>query len=178
MKLRSIIKTKKSGFEDVFFVMIILFAVIIALLVINKAWTEIKSPLDTGLTSAMPSDTSVNITTTLDSVSSTTVLFDKLIPFLVIGLFAFVMLGAAIYADNPIMIFVAIIILAVAILLGAIYSNVYHQFAESDSFASTTDNFPISDIYMKFLPYIIFIMAIGIGAMVMYLKSNKGGGRL
>ena len=175
MKLTPIkIKTKKSGFEDSFFVMIVLMGVILFILILSKVWSEMRTPLDEGLTGALPDGSGVNITQTFDKISSTTTLFDKLIPFLLIGLFGFILIGAAVYMQHPIMIFVGIIILAVAILLGAIYSNVYHQIAETDEFADTTAKFPISNNVMQFLPYIIFIMFIGILAAVIW--SRKTGG--
>jgi len=171
-------RIKKSGFEDMFFVIVVLFAVIIFILVLAKVWGDIKTPLNDGLIGVMPDDTSVNITKTLDEVTSTTNLFDKLLPFLLIGLFGFVMIGASIYTQHPILIFVGIIIIAVAILLGAIYSNIYHQIAETDEFASTTADFSISDKYMEYLPFFLFLMAIGIGAMVMYLRKSGGAAGL
>ena len=151
------IKTKKSGFEDSFFVMIVLMGVILFILILAKVWDEMKDPLDDGLTGALPADSGVNVTQTFDKISSTTRLFDVLMPFLLIGLFAFILIGASVYMQHPLMIFVGIIILAVAILLGAIYSNIYHSISETDEFSATTDDFPISDKIMEFLPYIIFI---------------------
>jgi len=178
--IRSLIqkRTRKSGFEDMFFVIAVIFTVVIFILILSKAWGEIEPNLDESLTNAMPASSSVNASETLDDVTSTTQLFDKLLPFLLIGLFGFVMLGAAIYANHPILIFVGVIIIAVAILLGVVYSNVYHQIADDSEFKPTTDNFPISDMYMKFLPYFLFIMAIGIGAMVMWLRKGGGTGTL
>jgi len=167
-------RIKKGGFEDVFFVLVIIFTIVIFILILAKVWGDVKNPLNEGLIGVMPSDTSVNITETLDDVTSTTNMFDKLLPFLLIGLFGFVMVGASMYTQHPILIFIGIIIIAVAVLLGAIYSNIYHQIAETDEFASTTDDFSISDKYMNYLPFIIFLIAIGIGAMVMYLKKQGG----
>ena len=173
MKIRPL-RVKKGGFEDSFFVIAVLFAVVIFTIILAKTWGDVKGPLNTGLQSAMPDNSPVNVTVTLDQVSDMTVLFDKLLPFLFIGLFGFVLIGASVYTQHNIMLFVGIVIVAVTILLGAIYSNIYHQIAESDEFASTTDNFKISDKYMEFLPYILFIMFVGIGALIMWMR--KGGG--
>ena len=176
LKLRKIkLKVKKSGFEDIFFIIVVLFAVTIFLLVLSKSWGEIKTPLDEGLSESMPAGSGFNITENLNKVTSTTVLFDKLIPFLLIGLLGFVLIGASAYLQHPILAFVGIIVLGVAILLGVVYANVYHQLSASDEFAVTTASFPISDIFMKYLPIWIVIAFIGIVSATIWLRSTGGG---
>ena len=174
MKLKPIIK--KNGFEDTFFVMVVLIGVVFFVIIAAKAWGEMKQPLDDGLSSALPSDTPVNISRTLGQTTSTLTMFDKLIPFLLIGLFGFVLIGASLYMQHPIGIFIGVIVIAVAILVGTIYANTYHQIADSTQFASTTDDFPISDAFMKFLPYIIFLMFIGVTAAIIWSRKSGGGG--
>ena len=180
MKLRPIKikkqRIRKSGFEDMFFVIIIILAVILFVIVLSKVWSEMKDPLDEGLSGALPAGSGVNITSNFETITSTVNLFDSLLPFLLIGIFAFVLIGASIYMDHPMMLFVGIIILAVAVLLAVIYSNIYHQISDSSEFSATTDNFPISDKLMEFLPYIIFVMAIGIGVGILYLKGGASRG--
>lgn len=175
--MESKLKIKKSqgvSFISLLFVMALLFAFAIAFLVISKGWSEIKTPLDEGLNSAIPSTGSdVNVSELLNNTSSTTILFDKMIPFLIIGLFGFVLIIAGFYADSPITWIVGIIILAVSILLGVVYSNVYHQISSTNEFASTTSNFQIQDLFMHYLPIVMFILAIGIGAAILWAK--KGG---
>ncbi len=171
-------RIRKSGFADSFFVIAVLFATVIFMLVLYTTWNEVKDPLNEGLLGVMPDDTSVNITETLDDVSSTTVLFDKLLPFLLLGLFGFIMIGASIYTSHPIMLFIGIIILAVTILLGVVYSNIYHQIAESPEFKPATDQFPISDKYMEYLPIVLFVMFIAIGAAILFARKGGGTGTL
>jgi hypothetical protein len=173
-----LIKTKKSGFEDVFFIIVVLFALIIFLLIMYKAWGEIKSPLDEGLTNSMPSDTPVNISITLNKVSSTSNTFDRLIPFLLIGLIGMVMIGAGAIIKHPIMLFAGLIILGVAILLAGVYSNVYHQLSQSDEFADTTAGFGISDIFMQYLPVWILLTIVGAIIVIIYTKTSGGTSNL
>lgn len=174
--MRSIIK-KSQDFTSFFFVIVILLTISLFLLVLNKVWAEIKTPLNEGLQSAMPSDTSVNITETLDKTSSSGFLFDKLIPFIIIGLFAFVLITAGAFMQHPIMIFVGIIILAVAIIIAVVYSNLYNSISSTDEFTATKAQMGIQDKFMQYLPVIIFIMAIGIGAAIIWSRG-KGGGQL
>ncbi len=177
--IKSIIKIKKSqDFTSFFFVIVVLLTFALFFIVLNKVWSEVKDPLDEGLQSAMPSDTSVNITETLDDISSGTLLFDKLIPFILIGLFAFVLITAGAYMNHPIMIFVGIILFGVVILLAVIYSNLYDSITSTPEFASTKAEMGIQDKFMQYLPMIVFLMAIGIGAAIIWSRKSGGGGGL
>lgn len=167
-------KARKSGFEDAFFVIAVIFTLVIFVIILAKVWGDIKEPLDESITGSLPAGSTYNVTDNFAKITSTTTLFDKLFPLILIGLFALALIGGAIYAQHPIMIFVGIIILAVVILLGVIYSNIYHQIAETDTFTSTTDSFPISDKFMEYLPTILFIMFIAIAAVVLWAR---GAGR-
>jgi len=168
-----LLKIKKSGFEDAFFVIAFLFAVTIFVLVLAKAYGEIQQPLNEGLTNAMPADSNVNVTTTLNQLGTTIFLFDKLLPFLIIGLFGFVLMGASLYMGHPIMSFVGIIILGVAVLLAVIYANVYHQISSNPEFSDTNAQLGIQELFMKFLPYLIIAIFIAITAAVIW---SRGGG--
>jgi len=169
-------RIRKNGFEEAFFVIIVLLAIALFILVLAKVWNDVQDPLDTGLNSALPSDSSVNVTTILDNVGGTIYLFDKMLPFLIIGLFAFVLIGAGAYMQHPIMLFVGIIILGVAILLAAIYANVYQSISTSTSFTDTNANLPIQNKFMEYLPIVIILIIIGVTAAVIFAKSPGGGG--
>jgi hypothetical protein len=170
-----VLKLRKAGFEDAFFIIAVLFAFAIVLLVVNKAWSEMKPNLEESINNVNPN---INITPTLNSVTGTTQLFDKLLPLLIIGLFAFVLIGVSLYINHPIMLVVGIIVLAVAIMLGVIYANVYNEISSSESFSSTNDNLPITEIFMKYLPVILFIMIIGIIGIIIYSRQGSGGSGL
>lgn len=164
---------RKSGFEDAFFFIAVIFAIAIFGLVIAKAWNSAKPELDSAITSSLPENSSINISTTLNTVTSTIYLLDKLLPLLLIGLFAFVLIGAALYMNHPIMIFVGIIILAIAILLGVIYSNVYNEISSVSEFSEENQHFGITELTMKYLPFILIILFIGILAAIIF--SRQGG---
>ena len=164
---------KKSGFEDAFFVIAVIFTIAIFILILSRVWGEVNPSLDAAITGALPANSGVNVTNTFSKITSTTLLFDKLLPFILIGLFAFVLIGTAMYMNNPIMIFVGIIVLAVAILLASIYANIYHQISQSDEFTSTTANFKVSDTFMQYLPSIILIMFIGITIGVIWSRGGS-----
>lgn len=170
-----VILKRKSGFEDAFFIIAVFFAFAIVLLVVNKAWTEISPNLETSINQALP-ENSINITPTLTNVTETTQLFDKLLPLLIIGLFAFVLIGVSLYINHPIMLIVGIIVLAVAIMLGMIYANIYNEISSSDSFRSTNNNLPITEIFMKNLPVIMLLVIIGIIGIILYSRQQGSSG--
>jgi len=177
LKLKPIVK-RKSGFEDAFFVIAVIFTISIFILILAKSWGEMRTPLEEGITGALPSGSDVNVTKTFDNITSTTSLFSTLLPFILIGLFAFVFIGTAIYMNHPIMLVVGIIILAVAILLSSIYANIYHQISESDEFAATNDELPIQEIFMQYLPFIIMLIFIAIIISIIFLRGKSAGGGL
>lgn len=167
---------KAQGFEAWFFIIVVLFAVAIFLIVLNKTWGEVKTPLETGLQSAMPAGSSVNVSDTLNQTTGAGLIFDKLIPFLIIGLFAFVLILAGGIMRHPIMIIVGIIILGVCITLAVVYSNVYNEITSTSNFSTIKASMPVQDMFMHYLPVIIFIMAIGITVAIIWSRKSSGGG--
>lgn len=174
-KPKSLLKKSQGGFISWFFVIVILLGVAVFFLVLNKAYGEIKTPLDEGLSSSMPTDSSVNVSTILNQTSSSTLLIDKLLPFLIIGLIAFVMIVAGSIMKHPIMIIVGIIVLGVVILLAVIYSNLYQSISESDSFASTSAQLPIQSKFLQYLPIIVIIAAVGIVVSILWRNQGSTG---
>ncbi len=171
------IKIKKSGFEDAFFVIAVLIAISIFTLVLAKAWNSMSEPTSESIKSTLPDDAGLNqtVTNTFSNIGSTIVLFNKLLPFLIIGLFAFVFIGTAIYFQHPIMIFVGFVILAIAVLLAMIYSNIYTEISSSSEFTTENSDLSIQGLYMQYLPYIVIIMFIGITASIIYFRKGSGG---
>ena len=165
---------KSGNFVAWFFVLVVLLSFSIFMLVMNKAWGEIETPLAEGLEKNMPSDTDVNVTEILGKVGNTQRNMSNMIPFLIIGLFAFVLIGAGALMKHPIMIFIGIIILAVCILLAVIFSNVYTQMSDTDQFTDTKAELGIQNKFMDYLPTIVFLMAIGIFIAVLYGKGQGG----
>jgi len=169
---------KAQGFEAWFFVIVALVAVALFLLIMNMAWGKVKPVLEEGLNGAMPEGSGGNVTTILNQTSSSGLMFDKLIPFLIIGMFAFILILAGTIIKHPVMIFVGIIILGVVILLAVVYSNIYNNISSSDEFADTKAAMPIQDKFLHYLPVVVFIMAVAIIAGIVYSKSGGSTGGL
>jgi small-conductance mechanosensitive channel len=132
-----------------------------------------KEPLNTGLTGVTNSSSGVNVTRTIAQTTGSNVMLDRLFPFLLIGLFAFVLIMAGTIIKHPIMIFVGIIVLGIVILLAVIYSNLYNNISETAEFSSQKTTLSLTDKFMHYLPIVVFVMAIGIVSAILY---SRGGG--
>lgn len=167
-----------QGFEAWFFIMAIMLAVAIFLLVLNRVWSDIKPELNAGLSSAAPASADANVTKILDQTSGVSSLLDKLFPFLIIGLFGFLLIIAGTIMKHGAMIFVGIIILGVIVTLAVIYSNVYNSISNTDEFSTSKSELRIQDKFMQYLPYIVFIGAIAIVIGLLMGRGSNGGSGL
>ncbi len=166
-----------GGFLAWFFVIIVLFAAALFFLIINKVWGEVSPPLNEALNKSVPAGDQEKINKVISDTSGGISSFDKLMPFLLIGLMAFVMIIAGTIIDSPVMLFVGVIIMAVVIIIGVVYANVYNEISTSAQFTSTNDQLTIQNKFMQYLPIIGFLMAIGIGIAIMVRRSQVSGGR-
>lgn len=164
-----------GGFIAWFFVIIVLLGAALFFLVINKVWGDVSTPLASSLNSSVPAGDASTINSVISDTGSGVSSFDKLMPFLIIGLFGFVFIIAGSIIDSPVMLFVGIIIMAVVIIIAVVYANVYNDISTTSGFSSTSDQLPIQNKFMEYLPVIGFLMAIGIGAAIMIRRQGTGG---
>lgn len=165
---------KKANFVAWFFVIVVLMAFSVFALVLNMAWEKIEAPLDETLQEQMPDDSPVNISETLGSVGDTTQNFSAMIAFLIIGLFAFVLLTAGAMLKSPVMIIIGLIVLGVLILVAVVFSNVYIEIKDSGSFDSVKDNLTVQNTVMNYLPAIVWTLAFGVVVFILYGRSTGG----
>ena len=76
--------------------------------------------------------------------------------------------------SHPAFFFIGIIVLAVAIILAVVYSNVYTQIAESPGFASVALDFDVIGFVMEHLPSIILVLFVII-SIILYSRIGVGG---
>lgn len=172
--MNSILKNKQGQFvfEDVFYALAFVFFAAIFTFILYFAFNQAKPELGTIIDSNLPVGyTGQNATTLLNKVSNTVQMFDVLFPFLIIGLVIMLMVSAMFVQSHPVFFVVTIIILGVAVLMGVIFSNTYQQITTDPSFANTADDFPITNVFMKYLPYLIGLTVL-ITAVVIFTKSG------
>lgn len=172
MELR--LKKTQADFVSLFFVLAVLFGVaIFAVILFNAYDGNIKDNLNNALTASTPVDADANVTKILNDTSGGIKLLSPLFPFLLVGLFAFGLVMALLGKSHPVFFFIGLIILAVSLILSAIYSNAYHAITSNANFSASASEFSVMTIIMDKLPLIIFILFIVISVV---LYQNRRGG--
>jgi len=165
---------KKKGFVDfsgLFFALAVIFGMAIFFIILGYTYTQIQPKINAGLTGYKSPEANINSTKILSKVDSSITKFNIYFPFLLIGVFAFVMITALMGQSHPAFLFIGVIVLAVALILAAIYSNVYGEIANSTTFASTEADYSIMGHFLNNLPLIILILFVAIG-IILYAKSG------
>lgn len=165
---------KRNSFAEIFVVMAIIFGVAMFIIILSYAFSQIEPKLNRGLLSSVPSDSSSNVTTILSKTSTSLTRINILFPLLIAGLFGFVLISAMFLRSHPAFFFIGLMILASALILAAIYSNVYQELTEGDAFSSTSDDFNIMELFMKNLPVIIILFFIAM-AIIMWTRAGGTG---
>ena len=169
-------KKGQLGAYEIFFALTMLFGIAIFIVVLSHSWGEISPNLEDALNSANPgSGTTFNFTTMNSKVTGGVTLFNLMYPFILLGLIVFCLISAFLAKDHPAFLFVSLIILAVAILLGAVFSNTYQALITGTGLESSADAFGITKLFMKNLPIIIGIVAVVTIFGLFALGRSKGG---
>jgi len=160
-------------FEDIFYALAFVFFAAIFIFILYFAFNQAKPELASVLDSNLPAGyTGTNSTTMLNKISGTVKMFDVLFPFIIVGLVIMLMVSAMFVQSHPVFFVITVIILGVAVLLGVVFSNTYQQITEDSNFASTVDDFPITNVFMKYLPILIGTIVI-VTAVVIFVKSGS-----
>lgn len=176
MELRLKNKRGFTDFVSLFFALTVIFGIAIFLLILNSTYNEhLRDDLNDALTSSKVAETNSNVTETLDKVGTGIGLFNALFPFLLIGVFGFVLVMALMSRSHPAFLFIGLIVLGVALILAAIFSNVYETIGDQTEFSDTADDFSITGIFLENLPGVILILFVAI-ALILYAFPGKGAG--
>ena len=168
----------RNRYTELFFALAILFGIAIFFLILYNAYNDnIKDKLNTALTSSTAVDADANVTQMLDQTSTSISRFDALFPLLIVGVFGFVLVMALMAKSHPAFLFIGIIVLGVALILGAVYSNVYESIAEDDNFSDTDTEFNITGLFLDNLPIVVIILFVAI-AIVLWVLPKGGQGSL
>lgn len=182
LHLRKLIKrnkwNKKTSFVDftgLFFALAVIFGIAIFFVILGYTYTQIKPKLNEGLTDYKSAEAGKNVTQILDKTDTSITRFNIYFPLLLVGIFAFVMIMALMGRSHPAFLFIGFIVLGVALILAAVYSNVYDEITSTDNFADTESNFNIMSKFVDNLPLIILILFVAIG-IILYAKSGGSQG--
>jgi len=174
--LRPILKKRNSEFGDMFLVMVMIFAIAIFIIILAYAYSEIEPKMNTALQSSHTTDVDSNVTKILSDTSTSLTRINVLFPLLLVGLFAFVFISAFFLKSHPAFFFIGLIILGVALILAAVFSNVYGKITDKEVFTDVNDDFNIMEIILSNLPLIIFLVFIAIAIVAWVIKGGQPGG--
>jgi len=170
-------KKGQTDFISLFFVLVVLFGIAIFAIILYNAYDEnIKDNLNDALTSSTPADANANVTKVLEQTSGGIKMLNPLFPLLLVGLFGFGLIMALMGKSHPIFLFIGIIILAVAIILAVVFSNVYESITENANFEDAAAEFGALTLVMNNLPLTIFILFIAIAAVMYGMRTPPGTG--
>ena len=168
-------KQRNSEFGDIFLVMVIIFAVAIFIIILAFAYSQIQPKMNTALTSSMAAETDANVTKILGQSSTALTRINILFPLLIAGLFGFVMISALFLKSHPAFFFIGLLILAAALVIGAIFSNVFGNLTQKEQFVETAADFNVMGLFMENLPVIILLFFVAM-AIILWVKKPPTGG--
>jgi len=175
--LRPLVKKAQTDFVSIFFVLVVLFGVALFTIILYNSYDEnIKDNLNDALTSSTPADANANVTKILEQTSGGIRMLNPMFPLLLVGLFGFGLIMALMGKSHPIFLFVGIVILAVAIILAVVFSNVYESITENANFEDDAAEFGVLTLVMNNLPITIFILFIAIAAVMYGMRTPPGTG--
>ncbi len=182
LELSKIKIKKRNSFADLtglFFALAVIFGAAIFFLILYNVYNEhLKDKLNDALTSSTPVDASANVTKMLDEAGEGLSRFNPLFPFLIVGVFGFVLVSALMFKSHPAFLFIGLIVLAVALILAVIYSNVYEAIAENPEFINTDSEFTIIGIFLDNLPIVILLLFVAIAIILYGMSGRTPGGQI
>jgi len=176
MELR--LKKSFTDFISLFFAIAFIFGIALFFLILSNAYDDhIKDKFNDAITSSTDVDADSNVTKILDQTSTGISRFNVLFPLLIVGVFGFVLVMALMSRSHPAFLFIGLIVLGVALILAAVFSNVYETIGDTDEFSNQADDFNIIGIFMGNLPLIVIILFVAIGIILYALpgKAAPGG---
>lgn len=154
---------KKSNILDWFFIIMILFTTGICVYIghliltnasIQQLWVD------------------EDVTNVTDYSTTALLSFDNIMLFIVVGLSLFVLISAALIQEHPALFFVSIILLCIAVSFAAITANVFWDFSNTDTIATTAGAYPKITFLMNNLPLYIAFMGIAV-VVVAYVSYTR-----
>lgn len=176
IKNKKKIKERNSEFGDIFLVMAIIFGVAIFIIILAFAYSQIEPKMNDALANSTAPEAGKNVTEILGQTSTSLTRINVLFPLLIAGLFGFVMISAMFLRSHPAFFFIGLMILGAALILGAIYSNVFQELSTNEQLQATTSDFNIMELFMKNLPLIIMLFFVAM-AVILWARKGSGGGQ-
>jgi len=171
MKLKPLVKDKK-GISDIIFVIVSLFSVAIVLIISGLVGTQLKNTLVPFATSHGYNESAVAMNSTINSATASA---DWIFLVAIVLAFLGLIITSFLFYSHPAFMVVWIILASAAIVLSVIMANAYGDITSSPQVTVVMSQFPITDyIFHHFA--LFTLIAIAISIIVIYIKSQYGGG--
>jgi len=173
MKLQSInIKNKKASIYDPITVGAFILSIAITIFIMMYVWYG----FDTGMRTVVAgSVANASVVETLDNLTITYSYIDYMIPILVGGLMILSLIFAFKTGASIVYAFMSLLVWAFALLMAAIYTNVFEQF--EIVFPTVSANFPILIFIMANMKWVVLSWLFLI-SLVMFSQNRKEGKEL
>lgn len=102
--------------------------------------------------------------------------FDYMFLFFAVGLCMFSVVSAFFVNSHPVFFIFSMILLGIIVMVSAMVTNVFYEFATTSQFSSVALSFPFITTFMLYLPVICLVVGLLI-AVVLHAKP-PGGARL
>lgn len=178
--MRSIIKSKKGSYADLFLFMILAVAIVFISVVMIKIVGTANTKFHEELDDKMFGDQNGTelVTNTIGKVSNSYDALYWISIMLIVGMMLSILIGSFMVTTRPVFFLPYIFILIIAIVVSVGISNAYNTVSDDPTLSTTFDRFAGANFIMGKLP--IWITIIGFaGAIIMFSrlgsKENEGG---
>lgn len=155
--------------QDLIIYAAIILAAGFCLVIGHYLWTNISDAINNTVGIAetnIVSETIIKADTVFD-------MYDSLLVFLQLGLLVAVVVSFFYLDTHPVFFFTSLFILIMAVIIGAVFSNVWFELGAGTMGATITSSFPQSDWIMDNLPIFVLITGV-VGFVVLYGKAGGG----
>lgn len=175
--MKSILKSKKGGFSDLFIFMVLSFAIIficgVFIFLGGKAYSSVQEKL--GNMTIGNANTTIVIDQTIGKVNQAYQSLYWISIFLIVGMILSIFIGSYLVTTKPIFFIPYIFILIIAVVVSVGISNAYEKVISNPTMASTFAGFTGANFIMLQLP--IWISVIGIvGGIIMFVRMGSKEG--
>jgi len=170
------IRNKRGNFEQTIFALVMILSICLFLFFLVFFAQETLPKISSALTDSTPAEAGRNVTEILDKTETSTERFDNWIPLLLVGIFGYLFVTLFFVKSHPMLFFIGLIVLGVALILAAVYSNIYEELKDKPQFSDVEAEMTISGILMSYLPQIIFVVFILTALIIWVLNRGSAGG--
>ena len=166
MGLQNILKSKKAGLPDGFFLIVAFFAIAILFILMYVILSNFNDKIQ-----ELSAVHQVGKDLSSDLLGKYVPLFNQMFLFIVIGLGIAVLAGAWFIASHPALFWISVPILAFIIFVGAVFANIYAEITDNQEISAYADEFTFINFIFEHFVMIIMVFVLLL-ALVLFGKGR------